>query len=190
MTDAVRPPIPMRLLDRPTIGGLVCPWVNVALADGGVDFRSAHNAKWQRCWLDRICQTCGQPLDRTVVLFGGPNQIKPNGYFTEPPLHPECAAYAAKACPMVAGRMPTYAEHDPLVEGKRGKVCPEPGCDCGGWQPDDGASHAGEPAHEWWAVWCTEWQLAVSLEGKLLGGVPIDVKKSRLISRPPLHETH
>jgi len=120
--DDLRPPIPATLEHRPTVGGLVAPWVNVALADGGVDFRTTHHSKWQRCWVEGLCQTCGEPLTRRpVVLLGGPNQIQPGGYFAERPLHPECAAYATRACPMVAGRRTHYAEHEPLAAGARGQ---------------------------------------------------------------------
>jgi hypothetical protein len=185
MTAAIRPPIPGGLTHRPTTGGLVVPWVNVTLADGGVDFRTAHQSKWVRCWVEGLCQTCGEPLTlRPVVFFGGPNQVEK--YFDEPPLHPWCAAYAQQACPMVAGRMATYADRDVISHGRRGKTCPEPGCDCGGWTPHDRTrpTSQGAPAHEWWAVWAMDWDLVVTPQRELLGGKPTEVRRRRLISKP------
>lgn len=179
------PPIPARLAYRPTLGGLAIPWINVRLADGGADFRSTHRRRWEQAWQQGVCQTCGETLDqRPVVLLGGPNQLA--SYFTEPPLHPECAHYAGKACPMVAGRMPVYPDRPNVSLGPRGTKCPDPDCDCDGWviTPGTGSgNHGGEPAHDWWAVWCDNWSLATTPEGLLLGGVPVGERRRRLISQ-------
>ncbi|WP_068924982.1 hypothetical protein [Planobispora rosea] len=199
MTDP-RPPIPVRLARRPTTGGLVAPWINVQLADGGVDFRQTNGTHWRRAWTERRCQTCGQHLGLLLVLIGGPNQIADGGHFDEPALHPECAAYAMRACPMVAGRMTHYRGGPALTEGPRGAVCPIPGCDCDGYVPtehvlhDDGshttrpaaerAPVAGEPAHPWFAVYARSYRLAMTPEGQLLGGVPYGVLRTREVSRP------
>lgn len=182
MSTSAVPPIPACLAHRPTVGGLVIPWVNVALADGGADFRSIHRTKWVRAWTAGICQSCGQPLGSPVVLLGGPNQL--DSYFDEPPLHPWCAAYAAKACPMVAGRLERYADRPHVSHGPRGQRCPEPGCDCGGWVPHTQGGSGGDPAHQWWAVWCRSWTLAATPQGELLGGVPDGELCRRLISSP------
>lgn len=180
-------PIPAALAERPTVGGLACPWVNVTLADGGCDFRTTHQAKWMQCWQQGLCQTCGEPLATPQAFLGGPNQAAPGGYFTEPPLHPWCAAYATRACPMVAGRMSHYAARQALADSKRGAKCPDPGCDCAGWVPHDpenSSSHGGEPAHPWFAVWADGWSLAVTPEGRLLGGIPSGVRRTRQVSHP------
>lgn len=185
MTDP-RPPIPMALAARPTVAGLVVPWVNVRLADGGVDYRSAHHSRWLACWTNGLCQTCGQDLQgpakaEVVVFLGGPNQL--DTYFDEPPLHPACASYAGKACPMVAGRMSHYADRPHVSNGPRGQTCPEPGCDCGGWTPHTHSDAGGAPAHEWWQVWARDWALAVDPKGTLLGGRPVELRR-RQVSRP------
>jgi hypothetical protein len=182
--DELRPPIPLALAHRPTIGGLVVPWVNIALADGGADFRGIHNSRWQRAWRAGLCQVCGQPLDGTVpaVLLGGPNQL--DSYFDEAPLHPWCATYTTKACPMVAGRLPHYADRPQVSHGPRGQVCPEAGCECAGWVPHTRGDNGGAPAHPWWAVWCRSYSLAVTPAGELLGGIPTDERRRRLISTP------
>lgn len=148
------PPIPASAAARPTTGGLVIPYINIRLADGGVDFRTPHNTAYQQVLADGLCQTCGQPLPPFAVLFGGPNQMR-RLIFDEPPLCPPCALYASHACPMVAGRQPHYATRHTLAEGHRGKTCPTPGCPCGGFTPTDPSlnPHGGDPAHPWYACW-------------------------------------
>lgn len=195
----IRPSIPVRLAERPTVAGLVQPWVNVQLADGGVDFRQTYGTHRSRAWLEQRCQVDGEPITGLMVFLGGPNQIAGGGYFDEPPLHPECAAYVTKACPMVAGRMTHYRANASITESARGAVCPDPGCDCGGWVAtdhtlrDDGsiavalvdrAEPRGDPAHVWYAVYARSYALAKTPEGVLLGGVPLDVLRIRKVSHP------
>lgn len=148
------PAIPMSAADRPTVGGLVAPFVNIRLADGGVDFRTPHYSTYERCWNEGLCQTCGNPLGPLSVLFGGFRQVRGN-HFDEPPLCPPCAVYASQACPMVAGRLGRYAVRERLAEGKRGHVCPDARCDCGGFVETDPDAYdaAGDPAHEWYALY-------------------------------------
>lgn len=50
-------PIPASCAHRPTVGGLVAPFVNIRLADGGVDYRTPHQATYARCWTENLCQT-------------------------------------------------------------------------------------------------------------------------------------
>lgn len=165
----VRPAIPVSLAGCPAIGGVVVPWINIRLADGGADFRATHRRRWEESFRGRLCQICGNPLTRPLVLFGGPAQIAAGSYFDEPPMHPECARYAARACPMVAGRMSAYSDRPSLADGRRGARCPEPDCGCAGWVPDGGRTPSGGPAHPWYAVWAVGYALAVTPEGKLLG---------------------
>ena len=158
----LRPPIPMSLAHRPVVGGLAAPYVNLQLADGGVDFRSPHHAKYAECWTEELCQACGNDLTDPAVLFGGPNQLR-GLRFDEPALCTPCAVYASRACPMVAGRQERYADRARVSEGSRGHVCPDAGCDCGGWQPTDpdGSDRGGDPAHPWYACYVRPgaWQL-------------------------------
>lgn len=148
------PPIPASCADRPTVGGLVAPYVNIRLRDGGVDFRTPHQATFERCWRENLCQTCGTKLGPLSILFGGPQQLA-NRRFDEPPLCPPCAVYASQACPMVAGRMPHYVDRARISEGTRGHVCPDGGCECGGFVASDPDAYdaSGEPAHAWYAVY-------------------------------------
>ncbi len=163
MSETVRPPIPATCEARPTIAGVVSPWANVQLADGGVDFRSQHESRVQRCWAECLCQLCGNPVPRPIVFFGGPRQVAAL-QFDEPPLHPECAVYASQACPMVAGRVDRYATRDVVSNGHRGATCVEPGCDCGGWTPTPGLNPApgGDPAHDWYAVYVSSYSVGVT----------------------------
>jgi hypothetical protein len=160
----VRPPIPATCSHRPIVGGLVAPYVNLRLADGGVDFRSPHQTAYQQCWKLGLCQTCGTPTGHPAVLFGGPNQLR-SGRFDEPPLCAPCALYASNACPMVAGRMTHYADRARVSEGHRGHVCPDAACGCGGWTPTDpeAGDHGGDPAHAWYAVYIRPSAYAVTV---------------------------
>lgn len=156
------PPIPASCSSRPTVGGLVAPWVNIRLADGGVDFRTPDQKRFTACWEEQRCQTCGEKLGAVAVLFGGPRQVRMRR-FDEPPLCPPCAVYASQACPMVAGRQATYADRERLSETKRGHVCPDADCACGGFVASDPNSYdaSGEPAHDWYAVYVRTgaWQI-------------------------------
>lgn len=194
MPEQPRPPIPATCEHRPTTGGLVIPWGNVELADGGCDFRSQHESRIQRCWWDGLCQLCGRPLTRPMVSFGGPRQVRALE-FDEPPLHPECAVYASQACPMVAGRLDRYADRDVVADGHRGGTCPDPECDCGGWVPTPGLTPApgGDPAHDWYAVYISGYQLGVAADrpGRVAGAVVMrdQVLAVRHVSKPGVGRT-
>lgn len=182
---ADHPPIPARCADRPTIGGRVIPWINVRLADGGVDFRAQHTARLHTALDDRRCQVCSQPLTAPMVLLGGPTQLQ-QLLFDEPPLHPECAVYTSRACPVVNGTVTTLPHGRKLSEGSRGERCPVEGCDCGGWIPNaDGRQKPTEP-HLWYAVYANGFTTAMAPDGDVLGAllVPDQVLKVRLVSRP------
>lgn len=188
--DDIRPPIPARYPQQSVRGGLAMPYVNVRLADGGVDLRSQHAARAETCWRDSRCQLCGQSIafEDGAALVGGPSQLR-DLVFHEPPMHRECMAYASKACPVLSGRWDTFPSGPSLAERSRGKVCYEPNCNCGGWVPspgDDGPRHAGEPNHRWWVVFVSRWTLAVYPDGRLHGGAvdPREAASARLVSEP------
>lgn len=150
---ADRPPIPATCASRPTIGGLVVPYVNVRLRDGGVDFRSADNQRYEQVWRHTLCQTCGGRLGDLAVFFGGTRQVT-NGRFDEPHVCPPCAVYVSRACPMVAGRRAAYAHGPKLADGHRGQMCGDTGCECMGWvETVKGDQGGGAPAHPWYAVY-------------------------------------
>lgn len=179
------PAIPARLEHRPVRNGVALPWGNAALADGGVDFRSHHNAHWLESWQLGLCQVCGQTLTHPAVLLCGETALK-HLLFNEPPAHPECAVYTSRVCPMVAGQRTHYADRPLVSSGPRGKTCPLPGCGCGGWMAHPDTTQAGRPAPSWFAVYVRTYRLAVDPEGQLLGGLctPREVLTVRLVSRP------
>ncbi len=187
MTGEVRPPIPVQLADRPTVGGLVIPWVALRLADGGVDFRRQDLRRAERCWREQLCQICGEPIGGPIVLFGGAEAVEER-LFHEPPMDPVCARYVQVACPMVAGRMARYASGPSVAEGPRGKTCPTPGCGCAGLVHAEAAvpGEPGRPAHAWYAVWTRGYRCALRPDGSLYGGAltgePLRV---RHLSDPP-----
>lgn len=180
-------PVPATAAHRPLLGGVVIPWVNVRLADGGVDFRSPHNTRVIQAWSGRLCQVCGTGLRHPIVLLAGPNQLR-QLLFDEAPLHPECAVYASRACPMVAGRQSFYRSGPRISEGHRGEACFEPGCECGGWLPTPGIEGApgGDPAHPWFAVYVAAYTVVHKPNGVLHGGMvlPGDVRAVRVVSTP------
>lgn len=184
-----RPPIPARFPAGQIRDGFAMPYVNVRLADGGVDLRSQHAARAEECWRLGRCQVCGQDIEATegAAIVGSPQQIR-DLVFHEPPLHRECMVYASQACPILAGRWPHFANGPTLAERSRGARCFEPNCDCGGWVPTSGAPprHEGKPNHAWWVVFASEWSLAVLPDGSLHGGVldPRQVESARLVSDP------
>lgn len=150
-----RPPIPASLARRPERGGLALPWVNAELADGGVDFRSPHTARYEQAWNGCLCQSCGNPTGPRAVLVCGPRQVL-TLRFDEPPVCPPCAVYASQACPFVSGRSVTYPDRPRITEGHRGKKCTDPSCGCGGWtttDPEHSADMGGQPNLPWYACW-------------------------------------
>jgi hypothetical protein len=129
--------------------------VNVALADGGSDFRSTHRTRFEKSWLECRCQSCGRLASPRAVLVCGPRQIL-HGHYDEPPACPPCALYASRACPMVAGRLVSYPDRQRVTEGHRGQKCPDPECGCGGWtniDPEHSADMGGQLALPWYAAW-------------------------------------
>jgi hypothetical protein len=150
-----RPAIPASLASRPVKGGLAQPWANVELADGGVDFRTAHHTRYAECWKQCLCQSCGNPTGDPAVLICGPRQVL-NRRFDEPPTCPPCALYVSKACPMVNGHTEVYPSRPRVSEGHRGEKCTDPGCNCGGWvetDPEHSADQGGQAALPWYACW-------------------------------------
>lgn len=167
MSDELRPPIPMACAERPTVGGLIAPYVNIQLADGGVDFRGRHQAKFAECWQRSLCQVHGERIEGRTVLFASPSQLA-SRHIDEAPLCVPCALYTSRACPMIAGRQERFADRPKVSEGTRGKVCAEPGCGCGGWthtDPGQGDGQAGQPAHPWYALYASPgaWQVTASI---------------------------
>lgn len=179
------PPIPATCEHRPTIGGLVRPWVNIELGDGGIDFRGQHRTRAELAITNQLCQVCGKRLRRPIVLLGNEEALG-QLMFNEPPLHPECAVYTSHACPIVAGRMTRHPRGPELSEGPRGARCFLHGCDCGGWvRHGPTKRHEERPAQPWYAVYVAAYTSCRDQNGTLLVlATPSVVLRVRLVSRP------
>lgn len=186
MTTAV----PARLESRPRQGGLVVPWVSVQLGDGTYDFGNMHNARASICFLQSRCQIDGELIAPQPLVFFVSEIGLEDMTTQEPPVHPECAGYSRRACPMVAGQMKRYRRTPSRAHGSPGATCFLPGCDCAGWAPTSGQgeSNAGKPAVRWYMVWCREFAVTVPDEetGKLLaaGRLPTGVSIGAKILSP------
>lgn len=165
------PPIPAHLAHRPVRGGLVVPYLSMTTADGTAYLGQTRGKPVGECIVNRLCQICGRRLDPTrPLLFLVTQQNIDEAFTGEPALHPECAAYAIKACPMVAGRMPTYAKHQ---ADHTGKPCSDPGCDCAG-MVITAPGRAGQPAPAaWFRAWYRDYAIAVAdrTAGLVVGNV-------------------
>ncbi len=149
--DAEVPPIPVRLAHRPTIGGLVVPYITPHTDDGRYLFGGVDPHRQWQCLNRRLCSVCGralieQPSDRLILLMRLSDL--PQQRTSEPALDPVCAAYTQAACPMVAGRL-THYRSTPMRLGP-------------GMAPAaDQAARLGAPAEPWFAVWLTGYHLEV-----------------------------
>ena len=141
--EAEVPAIPVRLAHRPTIGGLVVPYITPHTDDGRYLFGGVDPHRQWQCLNRRLCSVCGralieQPGDRLILLMRLSDL--PQQRTSEPALDPVCAAYTQAACPMVAGRLSHYRS-TPMRLG--------PGMAPGA----DQAARLGAPAEPWFAVW-------------------------------------
>jgi hypothetical protein len=159
------PPIPQRCADRPVVGGLVVPYISL-VADGRTRLGGTRGIRVAECVVRGLCQICGQPLTDRPILFLATQTMIDEGFSSEPALHPECAAYSVKACPMVAGRTATYNRHPHDATGQH---CGVDGCECGGWTTAEGGK-AGEPAEAWFRVWVSGYAIGVREPGPVTVG--------------------
>lgn len=142
---SVVPPIPQWLADRPTVGGLVVPWITPRTTDGRYLLGTIEESLVAAAFQDRLCGVCGKPLaDRLVLLMRLADLRLRTSH--EPALHPQCAAYTIAACPMVNGRMRRYRTtphrlDDLMAPGR------------------DANERLGKPAEPWFAVWLGEYRV-------------------------------
>ena len=160
------PPIPQRLAHRPTVGGLVEPYISMRAGER-VLLGQVKGIKVARCIVEQLCQICGRPLiPGAPFLFLGTQHVLDEHFSAEPALHPECAAYSMAACPMINGSMRTYSKHPFALDGR---PCDDPGCDCTGYithNPESG-DKAGQPAEPWHQIWITDYTVGVRKPGPL-----------------------
>jgi hypothetical protein len=173
------PPIPTRLAHRPTVGGLVVPWVSLE-SDRGHHLGQVSDPRRVRALRHRLCQICGEPLYADRYVLFGREADRSRGFVIEPGMHPECAAYSARACPMLTGDMDHYRSHTVDMSARS---CPAPDCRCQLVPAPDQAARAGAPSDTFFQVWAraADYRLARTSEGPALAW-PEDPLRVRTIA--------
>ncbi|WP_208115573.1 hypothetical protein [Labedaea rhizosphaerae] len=139
----------------PQAAGLVIPWITPRRDNGQHLLGAIDQARADHAIRRYLCGVCGRPLRgqpddstpaRIVLLMRGSDLA--SRCTVEPALHPQCAAYTATACPMVAGRSAHYRRSphpvdDTMVVGS------------------DLERRLGAPAESWFAIWLTNYEIGV-----------------------------
>lgn len=176
------PPIPQRCARRPLVGGLVVPYISL-VADGRAHLGGTRGSQVADCIANYKCQICSERLVDRPILFLATQTMIDEGFTGEPALHPECAAYSIKACPMVAGQMATYNKHP---HDQTGKPCDVQGCDCGGWVAT-GHPKAGAPSEAWFKVWVRDYAIGIREPGPVtVGNVTGAVFRGQIVKVRPI----
>lgn len=146
------PPMLAAMLHRPTVGGLAVPWVTVSTPDGRHLFGGVDATRHDMALHLRLCQSCGEPLQRLVVfamrLGDMARMLSP-----EAAMHPWCAWYASRACPMLAGQMIHYRASSQLPKLPDGMTMHTFG--------DPSGSRRAAKADEYFLVWATHFRPTV-----------------------------
>lgn len=153
--------IPIQLMNVPTDTGLVhvpmhngmvIPYIALRHLDGTLEFGQIDHDRVAECLSDQRCQLCAQPLADAAVLMVRPMDFGA-GYCPEPAQHPECAAYAIRACPMLAGRLRRHRDRT-RPQQRQCTAAAAAGCWCGKpVAPDlDAIVRSGRPATPWYSV--------------------------------------
>jgi hypothetical protein len=104
-------PIPRPILALPRHRGYPVPWFvewiegdpprPMDIGKGTPDFRIMSRERLLRAVKYRLCWVCGQQLNGYVSYVAGP-MCAINRTSAEPPSHPSCAQWSAKACPFLS----------------------------------------------------------------------------------------
>ena len=81
--------------------GFPVPWFLAWNGQGEPNFQFVHPARAVQAVRDQRCWICGQRLGRMKAFVIGP-MCAVNRLSSEPPSHPLCAEFAAKACPFLS----------------------------------------------------------------------------------------
>jgi len=114
-------PIPDRCKDLPTWEGWIIPYF-ASVNNGKPDFAVMDANNVNRCLVHELCGICGKPLDRIMCFIGG-ERCAENKVFVDPPMHEECARYAAQVCPFLNGEHRKYRTKPP-ASAQHGLVIP------------------------------------------------------------------
>jgi hypothetical protein len=104
--------LPRRMRNLKTYMGYPVTFVTFVGPDGRADFKVIDERKKMICLRNRLCGMCGQKLGDTIALIGGEKSVK-SGFFTDPPMHSECARYAARTCPYLCRPDRNYSKAPP-----------------------------------------------------------------------------
>ncbi len=110
--------VPERLKDRPIYKGYIVPYVTMLDTQGNPDFRVNNTVKNKECYEERKCGLCGKDLKGWIAFIGGDLAMK-NEIFSDPPMHEDCARYAAQTCPFLNDAYAHYSIKSRL-EGMEG----------------------------------------------------------------------
>jgi hypothetical protein len=97
--------------------GYPVPWF-VAWIDGAPDFRVIRPRGIETAVKANLCWICGRTMGRLKSFVIGPMCVI-NRISSEPPSHPECATFAATACPFLTHPLARRGE-GPMPEGASG----------------------------------------------------------------------
>ena len=167
------PAIPSRLTAQPVAAGVAVPWIVLRHTNGTPVLGLVDGRRQRLCLAFRRCQACGKPLTSPLVLIARPRDMA-IGYVTDPGLHPECAAYSAAACPMLAGTMQHYRS---VPRPGRQWRCGDPRCDCRAWAPGPGGAHrSGHTAEPFAAIWISLADYRLVSDPKSAAPIGIDLR--------------
>ena len=178
------PSIPMQLAGRPTLGGLVVPWTTGRTPDGRYRFGAVDLDRHNQAMNNQLCQTCGAALEQTCdavredrIVFAMRDSDLRTLTSHEPGMHPVCAAYAATACPMLAGRMDHYR-----ATSLAGQLA-----DLGiAFSGDPTGARAGATAEGWQLVWASGYRVYTHPHTNMLAAMllPEQILRVRPIGVP------
>lgn len=109
-------PIPERMRNLPLWNGFPITFVTT-VNDGIPDFRVVDITRVHRCMEHELCGICGQKIDGWFAFIGGELALS-NSLFIDPAMHHECAYYAARVCPYLAGTKREYGKFPTKTEGR------------------------------------------------------------------------
>lgn len=161
------PPVPVHLDGAPAVGGLVIPYNSLRHRNGQAALGFIDQDRTERCLRERLCSVCARPIRGRMVFLMRTSDLN-RRQSTEPALCPPCAAYAQRACPMIAGTMQHYRR---TVAPAAVRRCGDPLCPCRAWSdPDASPARFGAAAEPWHALWTFQYRLGPDPDGRLAAG--------------------
>ncbi|MFK0244562.1 hypothetical protein ACIQUM_07675 [Amycolatopsis azurea] len=147
MDEIAVPRIPMSLMHRPTVGGLVVPYVTLQTENGRFLLGHTSHERMRRAVAKRWCGVCQRPLGHRGVLMMRLSDL-PHRCTVEPALHPWCAKYTGEACPMIHGRLDSYRSSPARLDDNM-------------LESADAELRRGDSAEPWFAVWITSYDVII-----------------------------